>query len=51
MCNKYLQIKNVIWGWGDQSLSCVRLCDPMDCSTPGLPVHHQSPEFTRTHVH
>ena len=28
-----------------------RLCDPMDCSTPGLPVHYQLPEFTQTHVH
>ena len=27
------------------------LCDPMNCSTPGLPVHHQFPEFTQTHVH
>ena len=35
----------------DQSLSCVRLCDPMNCSTPGLPVHHQLPEFTQTHIH
>ena len=26
-------------------------CDPMDCSTPGLPVHHQLPEFIQTHVH
>ena len=34
-----------------QSLSCVRLCDPMNRSTPGLPVHHQLPEFTQTHVH
>ena len=34
-----------------QSLSCVQLCDPMNCSTPGLPVHHQLPEFTQTHVH
>ena len=34
-----------------QSLSCVRLCDPMDCSTPGLPAHHQLPEFTQTHAH
>ena len=34
-----------------QSLSRVRLCDPMDCSTPGLPVHHQFLEFTQTHVH
>ena len=35
----------------DQSLSHVRLCDPMNHSTPGLPVHHQLPEFTQTHVH
>ena len=34
-----------------QSLSCVRLCDPMDCSTPGFPVHHQLPELAQTHVH
>ena len=26
--------------------SCPALCDPMDCSTPGLPLHHQLPEFT-----
>ena len=31
--------------------SCLTLCDPMDCSTPDLPVHHQLPEFTQTHVH
>ena len=30
---------------------CPILCDPMDCSTPGLPVHQQLPEFTQTHVH
>ena len=30
---------------------CPTLCDPMNCSTPGLPVHHQFPEFTQTHVH
>ena len=34
-----------------QSLSCVWLCDPMNRSTPGLPVHHQLPKFTQTHVH
>ena len=34
-----------------QSLSCVWLCDPMNCSTPGLPVHHQLLESTQTHVH
>ena len=31
--------------------SCLTLCDPMDCSMTGLPVHHQLPEFTQTHVH
>ena len=31
--------------------SCPTLCNPMNCSTPGLPVHHQLPEFTQTHVH
>ena len=31
--------------------SCPTLCDPMNCSMPGLPVHHQLPEFTQTHVH
>ena len=31
--------------------SCPTLDDPMNCSTPGLPVHHQLPDFTQTHVH
>ena len=31
--------------------SCLNLCNPMDCSTPGFPVHHQLPEPTQTHVH
>ena len=52
------------WGWiqlsnwtttiqisSVQLLSRVRLCDPMDCSMPGLPVHHQLLELTQTHVH
>ena len=30
--------------------SCLTLCDPMNCNTPGLPVHHQLLEFTQTHV-
>ena len=34
-----------------QLLSHVRLCDAMDCGTPGLPVHHQLQEFTQIHVH
>ena len=31
--------------------SCPTLCNALDCGTPGLPVHHQLPEFTQTHVH
>ena len=31
--------------------SCPTLCNPMDCSTPDLPVHHQLPELSQTHVH
>ena len=31
--------------------SYLTLCNPMDCSTPGFPVHHQFPELTQTHVH
>ena len=30
---------------------CLTLCDPMDCSTPGFPVHHQLPELAQTHSH
>ena len=30
---------------------CLTLCDPLDSSMPGFPVHHQLPEFTQTHVH
>ena len=31
--------------------SCLTFCDPVNCSMPGLPVHHQLPEFTQTHIH
>ena len=31
--------------------SCLTLCDPMDCKTPGFLVHHQPPELSQTHVH
>ena len=34
-----------------QSLSCVQLCNPMDCSMPGFPVHHQLLKPAQTHVH
>ena len=41
--------------WSDQTRSvaqsCPTLCDPMNRSTPGLPVHHQFPDFTHTHIH
>ena len=47
--------------WGEQPLfsvqissvsqACPALCNPMDCSTPGLLIHHQLPKFTHTHVH
>ena len=33
------------------SQSCLTLCNPMDCNTPGLPVHHQLLELAQTHVH
>ena len=42
--NLYSQIRSV-------AQSCPTLCNPMNRSTPGLPVHHQLPEFTETHVH
>ena len=56
---KYVHVEKNTWFKGRyarafcsvQSLSQVWLCDPMDCSTSGLPVHHQLPEFTQTHVH
>ena len=32
-------------------VSCLTLCDPIDCSTPGFPVHHQLPQLAQTHVH
>ena len=36
---------------GQLTHSCPALCDPMDCSTPGLHVHYQLPELAQTHVH
>ena len=58
----FSQCTNIfIWAKGNESKGlgqfssvaqlCATLCDPMDCSMPGLPVHHQLPEFTQTHVH
>ena len=45
----YIKVNSVQFSSVPQS--CLTLCDPMNCSTPGLPVHHQLPEFTQTHVH
>ena len=39
------------YSYSSVTRSCPTLSDPMDCSTPGLPVHHQLPMFTQTHVH
>ena len=39
------------YGCHSVTQSCLTLCDPMDCSTPGFPVHHHLPEFAQTHVH
>ena len=45
----YIYISSVQFSSFGQS--CPTLCDPVNRSTPGLPVHHQLPEFTQTHVH
>ena len=45
-----IRIKNK-YQFSSVTQSCPTLCDPMDCSTPGLSVHHQHPESTQTHVH
>ena len=55
----YIYTMTQFWDWdcissvqfSSIAQSCPTLCDPMNCSTPGLPVHHQLPEFTQTHVH
>ena len=43
--NKHLSVQ-----FSSVPRSCPTLCDPVNCSTPGLPVHHQLLEFTQTHV-
>ena len=50
---RFTFIKQTIYHFQFSSVtqSCPTLCDPMNCSTPGLPVHHQLPEFTQTHVY
>ena len=47
----HLGLSNITDEFSSVSQSCPTLCDPMDCSTPGFPVHHQLPERTQTQVH
>ena len=49
----FLAVSNILtWvQFSSVTQSCPTLCDPMNHSTPGLPVPHQFPEFTQTHVH
>ena len=48
---KYPVLSNPSVQFSSVPQSCPTLCDPMNRSTPGLPVYHQLPEFTETHVH
>ena len=48
---RFYTIKTSSVQFSSVAQSCLTLCDPMNCSTPGLPVHHQLPEFTQTHIH
>ena len=66
-CHSCVGISFLYWGYGNKfkekltlfnsvqfssvAQLCPTLCDPMNHSTPGLPVHHQLPEFTQTHLH
>ena len=47
----YLPWMNLSVQFSSVAQSCPTLCDPMNCSTPGLPVYHQLPEFTQAHIH
>ena len=54
MCHFLFYSKNIFQfsvQFSSVAQSCPTLCNPMNCSMPGLPVHHQLPEFTQTHVH
>ena len=53
MSNKHMKrcSTSLITQFSSVAQSCLTLCDPIDCSTPSFPIHHQLPEFTQTHVH
>ena len=46
-----IKIHQAVLQFSSVAQLCPTLCNPMNCSTPGLPVHHQLPEFTLAHVH
>ena len=53
-CRCFPEVKEYVWIWfqfSSVAQSCPTFCDPVNRSTPGLPVHHQLPEFTQTHIH
>ena len=50
-CESPLHVPNSSIKFSSATQSCPTLCDPMNCSTPGLPVHHKPPESTQTHAH
>ena len=49
-CRQFCPQKSLVQ-FSSVAQSCPTLCNSMDCSTPGFPVHHQLPELTQTHVH
>ena len=51
MCCYYVLVSFSSVQFSSVAQSCPTLCDPMNCSTPGLPVHHQLPDFTQIHLH
>ena len=50
-CNARLYKYKILFQFSSVTQLCPTLCIPMDCNTPGLPVYHQLPELTQTHVH
>ena len=51
MANRWVNSGNNSVQLSSVTQSCLTLCDPINRSTPGLPIHHQLLEFTQTHVH
>ena len=49
--NSFFFLKQLSFQFSSVAQSCLTLCDPMNRSMPGLPVHHHLPQFTQTHVH